>query len=231
MTTERAPVTKNALTMIFLRQDFYHQQLRMILGAVLLNLILILVLSGMLVYFIKHPVHPIYFATDKVGRLMVEPPLNRPNMSFGEVSTWTVNAVQAAYSYDFMNYRSQLQNAQKYFTDYGWRQYMKGLQSSGNLLALNDHKMIVIAKAVAPPRLLIQGILGGHYAWKFEIPVLVNYYEPPYDDKTKFSNALLVTVVVERQKLLESDHGLGIVQIIAALAVGAPSQAINPQGG
>lgn len=231
MTTERAPQSSDALVMIFLRQSFYLQQLRMILGAVLLNLTLILVLLGMFIYFLKHPVHPIYFATDKIGRLMVEPPLNSPNMSFSEVTAWTVNAVQAAYSYDFMNYRSQLQGAQKYFTDFGWRQYMKGLQASNNLLALTEHKMIVSAKVVAPPRLLIQGILGNRYAWKFEMPVLVTYYEPPYDEKTKFSNPLLVTVVVERQRLLESDHGLGIVQIIAALAIGNSPQAINPQGG
>ncbi len=232
METEKAPESTNALALIFLRQEFYLQQLRLILGAVLLNLVLIFILVGLLIYFLKHPVHPIYFATDKVGRLMVEPPLNEPNMSYGEVSAWTVNAVQSAYSYDFINYRAQLQGAQKYFTDFGWRQYMKGLQKSDNLLALTEHKMIVIAKVVAPPKLLIQGILADRYAWKFEMPVLVSYYEPPYDDKTKFSNPLLVTVVVERQKLSESDHGLGIVQTIANLAIGTqPQEMNNTQGG
>lgn len=230
MTTERTPKSTNAMALIFLRQIFYLQQLRLTLGAVLLNLLLILVLLGMLVYFLKHPVRPIYFATDKVGRLMVEPPLNEPNMSLADVSTWAVNAVQTAYSYDFMNYRSQLQNSQKYFTDFGWRQYMKGLQQSNNLLALLEHKMIVVAKVVATPKLLIQGILGNRYAWKFSMPMLVTYYESPYDEKTKFSNPLLVTVVIERQKLLESDNGLGIVQIIATLAMGAEPQEMNLQG-
>ena len=218
MATVQAPESNKALALIFLRQVFYLQQLR-------------LVLVGMLTYFLKHPVHPIYFATDKIGRLMVEPPLNEPNMSLGEVSAWAVNAIQSSYSYDFLNYRSQLQGSQKYFTDFGWRQYMKGLQQSNNLLALAEHKMIVIAKVVAPPRLLIQGILGDRYAWKFEMPVLVTYYESPYDDKTKFSNPLLVTVVVERQKLLESDHGLGIVQSIATLAIGTQPQEMTTPGG
>lgn len=232
MTTERAPEpTNNALTLIFLRQAFYLQQLRLTLGAVLLNLLLILVLLGMMVYFVKHPVRPVYFSTDKIGRLMVEPPLNEPNMALNDVSAWAVNAVQTAYSYDFMNYRSQLQNSQKYFTDFGWRQYMKGLQQSNNLLALIEHKMIVVAKVVSPPKLLIQGILGNRYAWKFSMPMLVTYYESPYDDKKKFSNPLLVTMVIERQKLSESDHGLGIVQIIATLAMGTDPQEMNLQGG
>jgi len=231
MTIERTPQTKNALTMIFLRQIFYIQQLRLVLMAVLLNFALILVLIGMLIYFIKHPVRPIYFSTDRVGRILVEPPLNAPNMSLEEVSAWTVNAVQSAYSYDFMNYRSQLQSAQRYFTDYGWRQYMKGLQASNNLLALTENKMIVVAKAAASPKLLVQGILGRYYAWKFEMPILITYYKPPYDDKSKFSNPLLVTAVVQRQKLLESDRGLGIVQMIATLAVGTQPQEMISQGG
>ncbi len=231
MTTDRTAQSNKPLTLIFLRQVFYLQQLRLVLLAVLLNFLLILVLIGMLVYFIKHPVHPIYFATDKVGRLMVEPPLNQPNMSLQEVSDWATNAVQTAYSYDFMNYRSQLQGSQKYFTDFGWRQYMKGLQASNNLLALTEHKMIVIAKVAAPPKLLVQGILGGSYAWKFEIPVLVTYYNPPYDEKAKFSNPLLITIVVQRKKLLESDQGLGIVQMIATLAVGTQPQEMTTQGG
>ncbi len=230
MTTERAPETTNALTLIFLRQVFYLHQLRLVLGAVLLNLLLILILLGMLVYFLKHPVQPIYFTTDKVGRLMVEPPLNEPNFSLNDVSAWTVNAVQTSYSYDFMNYRAQLQSSEKYYTDFGWRQYMKGLQQSGNLLALVEHKMVVAAKVVGPPKLLIQGILGNRYAWKFSMPVLVTYYEFPYDEKSKFSNPLMVTVVVERQKLSDSDNGLGIVQIIATLAIGLQPQDMNLQG-
>jgi intracellular multiplication protein IcmL len=231
MTTERSSPRDNALVKVFLRQIFYLQQLRLVLGAVLLNILLIVSLLAMLWYFIKHPVHPLYFATDKVGRLLVDPPLSQPNMSLDEVTNWVVNAVQVTYSYDFVNYRKQLQGSQKYFTDYGWRQYMKGLEVSNNLLALTEHKMIVSAKVVAKPKLLIQGILGSRYAWKFEMPVLVTYLEPPYEDKNKFSNPLIVSVTVERQKLLESDHGLGIVQLIANLAIGVNPENMTSPGG
>jgi len=231
MANEEDTKQSNALVMIFLRQAFYLQQLRLALGAVLLNLVLIAVLLGMLVYFVKHPVHPIYFATDNVGHLMVEPPVSQPNMNLPDVMNWAAHAVEQAYTYDFMNYREQFQAAQKYFTDFGWRQYMKGLQASNNLLALDEHKMIVVAKVVAQPQVLIQGILGSRYAYKFQMPMLVTYYEPPYDEKTKFSNPLVVTVIVERQKLSESDNGLGIVQLIAGLAIGNQQQQMNSQGG
>lgn len=231
MSNDRIAQSDQALVMIILRQLFYLQQLRLVLAAFLLNIVLNGALLAMLVYFIKHPTHPLYFATDQLGRLVIDPPLNQPNMSVEEVSAWMVNAVQVAYSYDFMNYRKQLQSAQKYFTDYGWRQYLKGLESSNNLLALTGHKMVVSAKVVAKPKLVIQGMMGNRYAWKFEMPMLVTYLEPPYEDKGKFSNPLVVTVTIIRQKLLESDHGLGIVQLIANLAVDMNATNMNKPGG
>lgn len=229
MTIEQ-PARDNALAMIAMRQMFYLQQLRLIFAAVLLQLLLVAGLIGMLVYFLKHPTHPIYFATDKVGRLMIDPPLNQPNMPIDAVSNWVITAVEAAYGYDFVNYRQELQDAEKYFTDYGWKNYMKGLESSNNLLALTQRKLIASAKVVAKPKVIIQGILGSRYAWKFEMPILVTYSQPPYDEKSKFSNPLIVTVTVVRQKLSESESGLGIVQIIANLAISSPQPNISAPG-
>lgn len=220
MSNERTALQDNALIMIVLRQLFYLQQFRLVVGALLLNILLNISLVGMLTYFIKHPVHPVYFSTDSIGRLLVDTPLRRPNMSMNDVTAWVTKAVEAAYSYDFVNYRKQFQSAQKYFTDYGWRQYMKSLEASNNLLALNQHKMVVSAKVVAAPKVVVQGIMGNSYAWAFEMPMLVTYWEPPYEEKNKYSNPLLVSVTVVRQKLFESDHGLGIVQIIANIATG-----------
>ncbi|HLF66753.1 MAG TPA: DotI/IcmL/TraM family protein, partial [Gammaproteobacteria bacterium] len=164
-TTTEKPKHTDGLALIFLRQQFYLQQLQLVLAAVLVLCILISVLAGMLVYFIKHPVHPLYFSTDKLSRLMVEPPLNRPIMSPENVSKWVANAIESAYSYDFINYREQFQSSQQYFTDYGWKQYMKGLETSNNLEALNAHKMIVLAKVIAPPVLKTQGVMGGRFAY------------------------------------------------------------------
>ena len=137
-------------------------------------------------------------------------------MSNDVVAAWVVEAVEAAYSYNYVNYRAQLQDAQKYFTEYGWRNYMRGLTASNNLLALTERKMIFIAKAVDKPKLINQGLLNNKvYGWKFQVPLLVNFLEMPYD-KPSFSNAYVVSVLVQRQKMLESYKGLAIVQMIAA---------------
>ena len=210
----------DALTMVHLRNAFYRRKFRFILGVFVSSLIANVVLIGMVVFLVKNPTEPLYFPADSIGRLINVVPVQDANMSLQDVTSWAVEAVEAAYSYDFVNYRVQLQSAQKYFTNYGWRNYMKALGTSNNFKALTDRKFIIIAKVVEPPKLLVTGMLGGAQAWKFQMPVLVTYLMPPFTDKSKFDNPLIVTVVVQRQDILQSYKGLGVIQLIANLAGG-----------
>jgi hypothetical protein len=221
MSDKSETIKQDALKFIFLRNDFYRKKYYLAVGVFLLCFFLLSMLVGVLVYVVKHPPKPLYFATDDAGRFLLDVPLQQPNMTTNEVMAWVVEAVQAAYSYDYKNYHVQLQSAQKYFTDYGWRTYMKGLQASNNLLALTGRKQIVIAKVLPTPELIAEGPLGSAnaYAWKFKMQMLVTYLMPPnYDDKSKIENPLLISVIVQRQNLLSSNKGLGIVQLIGALA-------------
>jgi intracellular multiplication protein IcmL len=211
----------DALIMVQLRNDFYKGKARLALAVFFLCLLCIVMLVSMLVYLIKHPSSPRYFVTDDAGRFILDIPIQQPNMTTEEVTAWVVEAVQAAYSYDYVNYRAQLQNAQKYFTDFGWYSYMKGLQASNNLLALANRKQVVIAKVVGAPQLIGEHPIGkeGIYAYKFQIQLLVTYLKAPaYDEKTKFLNPLIITAVVQRQNVLSSYKGLGIAQLVGQLA-------------
>lgn len=218
MITEPRTMQDDALIMVHVRNDFYRRKYYFVLGIYLLSIVMNLGLLAIIIFLFTHPTHPIYFATDKVGRLIKDVPVTEPNMSTQEATAWAIEAVQAAYSYNYVNYRAQLQNAQKYFTEYGWRNYMDGLQASDNLLALTQRKYVIMAKVVNPPKVMAEGILSGAYAWKFQMPLLVTYLPPPYDGKGQFSNALMLTVVVQRQSLLQSYKGLGVLQMIATFA-------------
>lgn len=219
--------TNDALVMMFKRNSFYRRQYFLALGAFALSLAVIVALIFILAYLMRHPTRPLYFATDNIGRLIRVTPVTVPNMSQQDVVAWTVEAVQNIYSYDYVNYRRDLQDSQKYFTNYGWGKYMSALALSTNLIGLKERKQIVIAQVVGDPKLVTEGILGGAYAWKFEMPVLVTYWEPPYDDKSKFYNPLTVSIIVQRQEILKSYKGLGIVQLIAALQASSQPQQLS----
>jgi intracellular multiplication protein IcmL len=214
MSTEE--LRNDALVMTHLRNAFYRKKFHFLLCVYLLSLVCIATLVGIIIYLVKHPTQPLYFVTDKIGRLIEDVPLEKANMPLQSVSNWVVTAVESARSYDFINYRAQLQNAQDYFTTLGWTNYMDALQKSDNLLALERYKYVITAKVVGRPILLNEGLLGGALAWKFQLSLLVNYATPPYNG-SGFRNPETVTVIVQRQKLLQSYQGLGIVQMIGVL--------------
>ncbi len=216
---------------VFQRNASYKRKYHIAIFIHLLCWVVIFLLVGALYFLINNKTRPLYFLTDSVGRLTQDPPVFTPAMSPEDVMTWTINAVESAYSYDFVNYRTQLQHAQTYFSEYGWRTYMDGLSVSNNLLALTERKMIFIANVVSKPVIIKQGTIGGAYAWKLQMPILVNFLESPYDKPT-FSNSYQLTVVVQRQSLLKSDKGLAILQMIAVAPSSSQGTALlsNPAG-
>jgi intracellular multiplication protein IcmL len=224
----------DALVLTFSRNVFYRRLHFLALAALALNIIVIGALVWTLVYLLKNPVKPLYFATDDVSRLVKIVPVTEPNMSLEEVTNWVSEAVEAAYSYDFTNYREQLQNAQKYFTTYGWSEYMKALSLSGNLRSLSIRKQIVQAQVINLPNNPIRKIMEGNlssdqrqYAWKFELPVLITYSMPPYDGSNQFQNALTVTVLVRRLPILQGYMGLGVEQMVSAMATTAVANPVQ----
>src|SRR3990167_1013088 len=222
---------QDALVAIFTRNAFYQRFYYLVLLTFALSLVIIAILLGIIVFLIKNPVHPLYFAADKISRLIRDVSVNQP-MSQDMVSQWVVEAVQAANSYDYLNYRFQLQDAQKYFVDYAWQNYLRALTASQNLVSITRLRLVMVAKVVGSPQLQKEGLLSGAYAWKYQMPVLVTAWNPPYDDKSKSNIPFLVTVTVQLQAILQSYKGLGIVQYIGeTVATTQPSEiSLTPTG-
>lgn len=218
--------TKDALVVIFERNAFYKRMHMLAFGALILSIIVIGILISVILFLLRNPTHPLYFATDPVSRLLTIVPVNIPNMSPPDVMSWAEEAVEKSYAVDYLNYHQQLQSAEKYFSNYGWTQFLQGLSASNNLLAIKGRRMIVLAQAIDQPKVITQGLLGGAYAWKFQIPLLVTYWLPPYDNNSKILNPLLVTVILQRQPELQSYKGLSVLQMIGTLA---PTPAAQPQ--
>jgi hypothetical protein len=233
MTNERSLTGGvDAVVLVHTRNEFYKRKFHWVVAVFFLGLVAIASLSGMLVYLTRNPIHPLYFITDNAGRIIQDIPIQEPNMSTQDVANWVEAAVVAANSYDYANYHAQLQRAQKYFADYGWRSYMKGLQASNNMEALTKRKLIFLAKISGPAKLVHEGRLGKKqtYAWQFQIPVTITYLLPPYDGlpgKSKFENAYVFSVLVMRQSMLTSYKGLGIMQIIGASEQSAGSEDLS----
>ena len=208
----------DALIAVFTRNAFYKRLHALVLGMLALMILVDGILLFVLIYLAQNPTKPLYFATDSVGRLIHIAQVDKPNMTREEMNAWVIEAVQSAYSYDYLNYRAQLQGTQKYFTNYGWSKYMAALQASNNLKGVIERKWIGLARVVDQPKLVTEGMLGGSYAWKFKINMLVTYLRPPqYDINTARVDPIELTVLVQRQPVLQSFRGVGIVQLVGSL--------------
>ena len=97
--------SNDALVLVFSRNAFYRRLHFLALAAFGMMIVAIVILIGVLVYISKNQSPPLYFATDNVGRLVQIAPVQRPIMTTDDVVIWAMEAVQAAYSFDYINYR------------------------------------------------------------------------------------------------------------------------------
>lgn len=209
-------MAQDALTTVTLRNKFYKDSYRKVLMVLLFSVLINVSLAWVLLYMIWHPPKPRYFATSVNGRITPLFPLNEPNQSDSAVLQWANQAAIASFSYNFVNYRQELQAASGFFTGEGWKQFLDALESSNNLDAVRAKKLIVSAVATRAPIILRKGILNGRYSWRIQMPLLVTY-----QSASEFSQQNnIVTMLVRRVSTLNSPRGIGISQFVVGPASG-----------
>jgi len=203
---------EDALQVVKLRNDFYRDNYRKVVAALLISFFIVLTLAGALFYIVTHPPAPRYFATSNDGRLVPLIPFDRPNLNNSTVLEWANTAATAAYSYNFVNYRQALQQAADYFTQEGRQMFFNAVKSSNNLQAVIAKKLIVSAVATGVPVVLEQGVMLGRYTWKVQIPMLITF-----QSASQFSQqSVTVTMLIVRVSPLASPRGIGISQFIVS---------------
>lgn len=213
-------MAEDALTAIKLRNEFYKDSQRKIILALFISIIVNFILGSILTYMLTHPPAPRYFATSINGRITPLVPLSQPNQSEASVKQWANQAAIAVFSYNFVNYREELEASSVYFTADGWKQFLNSITQSNILVAVKAKKLVVSAVATAAPIILDKGLLNGVYSWRVQMPLLITYQSPSEFQETKD----MVTMLITRVSTLNSPRGIGISQIVVAPSTGGVSQ-------
>ncbi|HBD7186649.1 TPA: type IVB secretion system apparatus protein IcmL/DotI [Legionella pneumophila] len=212
-------MAEDALTVVALRNKFYKDSQRKVIFALLIAIVVNVVLASLVVYMITHPPAPKYFATSINGRITPLFPLDEPNQSDSAVLQWANQAAIAAFTYNFVNYRDELQASSGFFTAEGWDQFLGALEQSNNLDAVKAKKLVVSAVATRAPIILQKGVLNGRYSWRVQMPILVTYQSA--SEFTQQNN--VVTMLITRVSTLNSPRGIGISQFVVGPASGGVS--------
>lgn len=164
-----------ALELVILRNMFYRDNYRRALTILGLVVLINCVLAGAIFYKVINPPPPQYFATTDDGRMINWHPLNDPVVTDEFILQWSTTAVRKAFSMDYIHWRQQLEDASVYFTRQGWKYFLESFKKSNNLETLSNLKMVSDAVVVGAPKILEKAILGGVYAWKIQMPILVTF--------------------------------------------------------
>lgn len=202
----------DALELIRLRNNFYRDNYRRVVGALLLMIFVNIVLVFAVFYEIYNPTPPTYFATSTDGRITTLYPLSDPMMSKPELLQWAERAAVAVNNYNFVNYKEALQNAQNNFTPDGWKYYMDALKSSGQLDGVIAKKLVANAVPTGAPVILEEGVISGRYAWKVQMPLLVTFQSA--SEQTQLPE--VVTITISRVPTVDMPRGVAIVSYISS---------------
>lgn len=88
---------------------------------------------------------------------------------------WAYVAALDMFNYDFVHYRSVIQDASKYFTPQGHQNFIDALVASKNLETVKVRNAIVIPEVNGPVKLLRTGMADGHYVWHLKVPIKLTY--------------------------------------------------------
>ncbi|MBT4885204.1 MAG: type IVB secretion system apparatus protein IcmL/DotI [Legionellales bacterium] len=201
-----------AVELLHHRNNFYRDNYKRVLFALLILVITNIILALGAVHVIKNPPAPKYFATNDDGRLTLMHPLSAPVMSTSSLTEWATRSATTAYTFDFVNYRKSLQEASGLFTASGWQSFEKALVASNNLKLVLTKKLVTTAVAQGAPVVLKRGVLNGAYSWQVQLPVLVTYQSASMNVK----QPMLVTMLIRRVDVSNNPAGIAIAQFIAS---------------
>lgn len=206
-------ITDDAVELVHLRNHFYRDSYHRIMVALLLSILVAIALSLVVGYIVLNPPRPKYFAVDVNGRITPIIPLDQPNMSNAALLQWATQAAIAAYSYNFVNYRKELQAASAFFTPAGWQEFIKATTGSNNLEAIIKKKLNLSAVATGAPVVVASGVAdNGRYTWRIQLPLVITFQS----SSQLSQQSLVVTMKITRVDTLYSVRGIGIEQFIAS---------------
>lgn len=206
------PDESGMLGRVVVRNEFYRDGYRTLLKVAFFEGIAILGLIFAIVAIVNaYQPENRYFATTEDGRLVPMIPLSEPNLSRPALLSWAAQSVTETLTFGFNDYRRRLQESSRHFTRRGWGSFVKALDDSGIIEAVEKNRQVITAAPRSAPTILAEGVMDGVYQWQVEMPMMMTYQF----GQTQRNMVLNIRINIVRLPKLESPNGIGIEQWIA----------------
>ena len=215
---------------VVLRNQGVYTLYRKIVGQFWVNVALAVMAVMVASFFIFQKTPPQYTQAAPDGQLVAAIPLDKPNLDESGIFDLARRAITKINRFDYINYRTQLPEAQEYFTGTGWTAYLAQLKARDTLTTVEQSKAIVGVEFSGPPTLENTAVVdpgnGPHFVWKVNQPVVVNYTST--GSSANSSRSLrqegIVTLIITRVPYTESPHGAQVQLYNFMEKSGGPNQ-------
>ena len=189
-----------------LRTDFYRDGFRKILFALGIAVGVTVLLLSTVIYLLLDTPAPVNFSTDNEWRIVKPVPMDQPYLSTPDLIQW-VSVLPTLFNYDFVNYKSELQDNAQYFTDNGWKKFLDLLNSYIPYATIVSSKLFVNGTADGAPYVINEGLLAKKYSWWVQMLININY-------SGGYTQPLNLQVLIVRVPTLNNLYGVAIENII-----------------
>ena len=189
--------------------NFYRRHYQRILYALMVAIVLAISAVGLVLYQMLNRPLPTFDAIQADGKTMLLRPYDEPNYLPDTIIRFASKGAVLAYTFDFVHYNEQIASARPYFTDDGWNDYLRSV----NTLIQNivQNQLFVNGVVSGQPVISNQGPLPGRgYTWRVQIPFLVTYQSA--NTTTRRSFYVIITVV--KVPTATNPQGIGIDQFV-----------------
>ncbi|NCX93210.1 MAG: hypothetical protein EBX40_00845 [Gammaproteobacteria bacterium] len=193
---------------VLLRNEFYRDSYRQLMWVSVLSILVNIVLIFAVLIESHDHGRIFYYASTDDGTLMKMQGMAQPLMTDTAVLSWVNRVVPQMYDLNFLNYRQSLDAKQKYFTEYGWTQFLYAFKPT--LDQITKGEFVVHAAPSDVPYITRKGIFQGEWMWEVQIPLLVSYQHGSQED----TQNIVWTLLLQRQDNTKSDQLLGISQVV-----------------
>tara|TARA_B100001989_G_scaffold248137_1_gene221342 strand:+ start:3060 stop:3680 length:621 start_codon:yes stop_codon:yes gene_type:complete len=197
---------QKAAELVFNRNFFYRDSYKRVMSIGLISIISNVILVLATAYAIINPAPAKFIVTSPDGRIIPVEPLSAAVKSTPQILAWANMAATKINSFDFVNYRQQLQEASNYFSADGWQDYKRQLVSSGNVKYVVENRLVVTSVATGAPVVDQQGLIKGVYSWRVTLPILVKYSGATITRNIPQT----VTMLIQRVSINNNPQGIGI---------------------
>ena len=167
--------TTKALKVVHLRNRFLYVTYRYVLMLFVFSIFMAIFSFTMMVYFIRQPIPPQYVPVSSDGRLLELPTIDKEFKTESEVTDFFLRGLKKTHTFDFYNYRDQINEASSFFTINEWNNFFTKLAEAKTLDAVKENNWVATIKFTGPPVIKEKGLVNNTFSWYIEVPVKIMF--------------------------------------------------------